>query len=418
MYYSTNLDNKIEVIAEKVENIRSISLGIWLKSGSRFENPDFNGVSHFMEHMLFKGTKNRSPQDIANEIDDIAGEMNAFTTREYTCVYLKVIDEYFEKGLEIVADVFFNSVFPEEEIEKERQVILEEIKMYNDSPEDQVYDLMLDSCYGGHPLAFNVLGDKNTINNIDKNFLVDYYINGFLSRDIVISVAGNIEPQKATSIIKKYFDKKRLNDAHLNAGSPVYQTDDKYKYKDIEQAHYCLALPGIAYNDEKIYQLSLLNNILGGSMSSRLFQNVRELKGLAYSVYSYPLAFHDTGILIVYAGVSPENIEQTGEIIWDNLEGLAGRRENMNITSRELERAKAQVKGSIIFSLESTNSRMMRLGYSKLLKGKVFTPDEIIEKIDKIKLSDLEKLADQLFVPGKLSTALIGPVNNAYNPVK
>ncbi len=411
MYYTTELDNGIKIIAEKMENIKSVSVGIWVKSGSRFENHNYHGLSHFAEHMLFKGTEHRSPRDIANEADDIAADLNAFTTREYTCLYLKVMDEYFERGLEIIVDVFLNSIFPEEEVEKERQVILEEIKMYNDTPEDIVHDLILEACYDGQPLSYNVLGDQESIKEIDRDILRDYYKEEFLSRETVIAVAGNIDPSKACSKIEEYFHKKGKTSTLEKTGkkTPEYRVNHKSFYKDIEQVHYCLSLPGLSYQDDRIYQLSLLNNILGGSMSSRLFQNIREINGLAYTVYSFPLAFHDCGVMIIYAGISKENLRQTGELIWENIEHLKGEDESFKITAKELERAKAQVKGSIIFGLESTNSRMIRLGHSMLLKGKVLTPEEVIDKIDNIKLNDLEMVANELFLPEKLSSSMVGP---------
>lgn len=421
MYYTVKLNNGIKVIAEEVKNIRSISLGIWVKSGSRYESPWCQGISHFIEHMLFKGTKNRTTKEIANEIDDIAAEVNAFTSREYTCLYLKVIDEYFEKGLDIVSDIILNPLFPPEEIERERQVILEEIKMYKDTPEEVVHDLMIETCFEGSSLAYNVLGQEKVIDKLDKSILMDYFNEKFNANNIVISVAGNIEPEKVCSLIERYFEGINKYDGlevNIDDYAAEYQQNDSYNYKDIEQAHYCMAFPGISYSDEKIYQLSLLNNILGGSMSSRLFQNIREAKGLAYSVFSYPVAFCDCGLFMIYAGISPENVEKAGELILENLMELVNNNEGQKIMSQELERARAQIKGSLIFSLESTNSRMLRLGYSQLLKGQALTPEQVIERIDNITLADLEKLSSKLFLTQELSTALVGPVNKIFNPVK
>ncbi len=415
MFEKVALDNGLRLMVEPMESVRSVTVGIWIKCGSRYESTDRHGVSHLLEHMLFKGTDTRTAKDIAEQVDSIGGHLNAFTSKEYTCIYLKVIDDHFETALEILSDMYFNSKFSEDELQKERQVIVEELKMYEDTPDEYVHDLLLEACYGQHELAHNILGDRDSIVDLSSEVLTNHHQSHFLPEKTVVSVSGNIEYQRAYNFVDKLFGKFPYQDKGetIVTDIPDYQTGRIVKKKDTEQVHYCLAFPGVPVTSKNLYHLGLLNNILGGSMSSKLFQEIREVNGLCYAVYSYYLNFIDSGLFVIYAGFSPENFSDTNEKIWDIINNV----KVGSITQQELQRSKEQVKGNILMGLESTSNRMARLGRDELLKERILTYDEIINLIEQVTVEELTSMAQNIFQKDKSAVSVIGPVSDSEIPV-
>ncbi len=388
MIIKRNLSSGIELIMEKVPYVRSVSIGIWVQAGSVNEDDKNNGISHFIEHMLFKGTEKRTAKDIAGDIDKIGGQINAFTGKESTCYYVKVLDTHIEDGVEILMDMLMNSKFDENEILKEKAVVHEEINMYEDSPEDTVHDLLSEIVFDGYPLSRPIIGNRETIKSFDRDMIMSYMNENYSLDNIIISAAGNIEEAQLVNILEKnilpFIKKERTNPDKL----PVYQPKIKVKRKDIEQAHLCMGIKGIPLDDKRYYPLSILSNILGGSMSSRLFQKIREEKGLAYSVYSYTTSYVTDGIFAVYAGVSPRQLPEASRLMIEEINLLREK----GVTAEELTTAKEQLKGNYILNLESISGRMASIGKSQLLLNKVYTPDQIIGFINNVTMEDMNEI--------------------------
>jgi len=405
MYHTSTLANGITVVCEPIPFVRSVAFGIWVKNGSRGELPSQKGISHFIEHMLFKGTAKRTHVDIAEEMDAIGGQVNAFTGKEYTCYYTVSLDGHFGTALDILADMFLNSNFPPEELTKEQRVILEEIDMYEDTPEDLVFEIMQEGIWQDSSLGHPILGDKSTVSSFGQDALRGYFAANYHPENIVISVAGNINPDEVVSKVAGYFESYRASGATpLTPVVPDYHRGIFSKTKDIEQAHLALAFPGIPINSPRLYDMTLLNTILGNGMSSVLFQKIREELGLAYSVYTHYSSYTDTGLFSIYAGVSPENLSFTYEAIVKELEAVnAG-----NITAAHVAKAKEQLKSSLLLSLESSSSRMMRMGRSMLVLGRIHTSDEIIEKIDNVTHENVLSMANEIFCLPDMSVAVVG----------
>jgi predicted Zn-dependent peptidase len=397
------LDNGVRVIIEKIPTVRSVALGIWVGTGSRYETPDNNGISHFIEHMLFKGTEKRSAKEIAESFDHIGGHVNAFTSKEYTCYYARVLDEHSPLALEILADMFFHSVFDEAEIKKERNVVIEEIKMYDDTPDDLVHDLIARASYQSHPLGYSILGTEEVLGTLTREKILTYIDQRYTPQNVVITVAGNVN-EKLLEEIKAYFSSFQRKNHPANISPAIFHPEVRLKKKETEQAHLCLSFPGLEIGNKEMYSLILMNNILGGSMSSRLFQEVREERGLAYSVFSYHSAFQDSGMFTVYAGTTPKQLEEVYRVIMDTLSVLRAK----GITNEELSKGKEQLKGSLMLSLESTNSRMSRLGKNELLLGKHLDLDEILHKVNDVTLESIQKVIGKIF-DQPMATALVSP---------
>lgn len=401
------LKNGLRVVLEDIPTIRSVSIGIWVRTGSRYEAAANNGVSHFIEHMLFKGTYRFSARQIAEQFDRIGGNVNAFTDKEYTCYYAKVLDRHAEFALDILADMYFHSLISQEELNKEKKVILEEIAMYEDTPDDLVHDLIAKSVYGDHALGFPVLGSIDNINKLTAEDLHHYKRNHYRMDNTVISVAGHID-DGLLAHIEHLFGGYQTDMKPCEVNSPKYIGTPIFQEKDTEQHHLCMALPGISLQDDHLYAMSLLNNVIGGSMSSRLFQEVREERGLAYSIYSYHTAFADDGLLTIYAGTAPD---QTEDVIKVTMEVLASLKQH-RISEDELLTGKEQLKGNFILSLESTSNHMNRIGKNELMAGKHFSVDEVLQKIDAIEHHHIEAVIQRLFSK-PLAIALIGEENDA-----
>lgn len=380
------------VIMEKSERVQSAALGIWVRAGASDEWDEVSGVSHFIEHMMFKGTKNRTAKQIAEDVDKIGGVFNAFTGKEATCYYIKTLSSNICKGAEILLDMLTGSKFDQEEMDRERQVICEEIKMVKDTPDDDVYDTISELVAGGNPLGRSILGTPESLAGIDRSRLVDYRDQMYARDSIVVAVAGNFDEEAIEAIFEDRLtslrDKKPKKEIQLKP----YQQSFNVKVRDIEQTHICLATPGIALDDPRYYAFVLLNSIFGGSMSSRLFQNIREQKGLAYSVCSMNLFSSYWGFFSIYAGVSPEKAEEALDAIHYELDTLR----KSGVTGEELAMAKEQMKSSYIFGLESVNSRMFSIGKNKLLLDRVYAEEEVLSSFDRVTREDIREVAEMI----------------------
>lgn len=386
------LNCETTVIMEKSERVQSAALGIWVRAGASDEWDEVSGVSHFIEHMMFKGTKNRTAKQIAEDVDKIGGVFNAFTGKEATCYYIKTLSSNICRGAEILLDMLTGSKFDQEEMDRERQVICEEIKMVKDTPDDDVYDTISELVAGGNPLGRSILGTPESLAGIDRSRLVDYRDQMYARDSIVVAVAGNFDEEAIEAIFEDRLtslrDKKPKKEIQLKP----YQQSFNVKVRDIEQTHICLATPGIALDDPRYYAFVLLNSIFGGSMSSRLFQNIREQKGLAYSVCSMNLFSSYWGFFSIYAGVSPEKAEEALDAIHYELDTL---RES-GVTEEELAMAKEQMKSSYIFGLESVNSRMFSIGKNKLLLDRVYAEEEVLSSFDRVTREDIREVAEMI----------------------
>lgn len=380
------------VIMEKSERVQSAALGIWVRAGASDEWDEVSGVSHFIEHMMFKGTKNRTAKQIAEDVDKIGGVFNAFTGKEATCYYIKTLSSNICKGAEILLDMLTGSKFDQEEMDRERQVICEEIKMVKDTPDDDVYDTISELVAGGNPLGRSILGTPESLAGIDRSRLVDYRDQMYARDSIVVAVAGNFDEEAIEAIFEDRLTSLRDEKPKKEIQLKPYQQSFNVKVRDIEQTHICLATPGIALDDPRYYAFVLLNSIFGGSMSSRLFQNIREQKGLAYSVCSMNLFSSYWGFFSIYAGVSPEKAEEALDAIHYELDTL---RES-GVTEEELAMAKEQMKSSYIFGLESVNSRMFSIGKNKLLLDRVYAEEEVLSSFDRVTREDIREVAEMI----------------------
>jgi predicted Zn-dependent peptidase len=394
----------VRIVLENIPTVRSVAIGVWIGTGSRFENTKNNGISHFLEHMFFKGTKTRTAREIAESFDSIGGQVNAFTSKEYTCYYAKVLDTHSPYALEVLADMFFNSTFDEGELLKEKNVVLEEIKMYEDTPDDIVHDMLSRASFQNHELGFPILGTEETLNTFTGNTLRDYMDTHYVPEEVVISVAGNVDESFIKEVEKWFGDYKTSGIIKPEIQSPVFYPEKLSRKKETEQAHLCLGFPGLSLKDKRSYSLIILNNIFGSSMSSRLFQEVREQKGLAYSVFSYHSAFQDNGIFTIYGGTAPHQLDELYNTILNIVDDL---KEN-GITDKELKNSKEQIKGNLMLSLESTNSRMSRNGKHELILGYHRTLDDMVESIDNVSKDDVNTLVQSIFSEG-CSASLVSP---------
>ncbi len=396
------LSNGISVVSEKIPSTRSVSFGIWVKAGSRNETSSTNGITHLIEHMIFKGTSKYTANEIANLFDGLGGNINAFTSKENTCYYFVVLDQHLPKALAVLADMFFHSLFASDELEKEKNVVYEEISMYEDTPDDQVHDLIAAAAYKSHSLAFPILGDYERLQSFESEHLHNYMKSNYSLSNIVISVAGNIDEQ-LPQLLEEHFSFFQNNTTQQAVESPLFHSDVHFRQKQTEQHHICLALPGLKLGDARTYSMSVLNNIIGGGMSSRLFQEIREQRGLAYSVYSYHAAYTDCGMFVVYAGTTPKQTE----LLLDVTMGVLGGISKSGINEEELFRTKEQLKGNFILASESSSSRMHRMGRNQLMLGKHLTMDEVLNKIDCVTLEDVHLLAKDIFAH-PLALAMVG----------
>lgn len=409
MYKRYTLDNGLRVVTEYIPFVKSISIGIWIETGSKYETKDNNGISHFIEHMLFKGTSSKSAKEIAEMIDGIGGQINAFTSKECTCFYTKVLDSHYQLAIELLADMLFNSKFDTTDIEKEKSVIYEEISMYEDSPEDLAHDLLYQSIFKNNSLGLPILGINDSLKEINREKMIKYMQEYYVPNNAVISVVGNFNDDDLLRIIESKFKRWKRSVLSIKEDTvPKYNFQHISKIKDIEQVHLILGLKGISLGENNRYPLLVVNNILGGSMSSRLFQNIREDRGLVYSIYSYPSSYKDAGLLSIYAGMNPEQLEEVSALIYKELEGLKVK----GLTGIELNKSKEQLKGNYILGLESTSSRMSSIGKTELLLNKIYSPKEIIEKIDTVTMEDVEKVIEEIIDLSNIASITVGKNEN------
>jgi predicted Zn-dependent peptidase len=405
------LSNGLRVMIEPIPSIRSVSIGIWVKTGSRNEIPENNGVSHFIEHMLFKGTNRYSAKDIADRFDGIGGNVNAFTSKEYTCYYAKVLDEHLPIAVDILADMFFESQLADTELAKEKNVILEEISMYEDTPDDTVHDLASKAAYDGHPLAYSILGTAERLNAMGSLHLREYMRERYSIRNTVVSIAGNVT-EEVLALVDKHFGRFDNAGQEMKVEAPTFHSNALFHRKKTEQNHVCLTFPGCSIQDPNQYAMVLLNNTIGGGMSSRLFQEIREKRGLAYSVYSYHTSYADCGLFTVYAGTAPKQTQDVYDLTMELLGDVAAK----GLSDTELTRGKEQLKGNLILSLESTSSRMNRLGKNELMLGRHYTLDEMLERIDNVTQKDInDVIAKMVAVP--CAVAMVGSNEQAASGI-
>lgn len=405
MFRKEHLSNGIPVVMEPLKNMRSVAIGIWVKVGSRNEPLDENGISHFLEHMFFKGTHKRTAKDIAIEIDSLGGELNAFTSKESTTFYVKILDEYIEKGVELLSDIFLHSTFPEEDIEKEKRIIKEEIKMVEDTPDDYVHDLFNQTIWGNTCLGQSVLGRRETVRSFTRDDLVSHIKKYYGIKDVIIACAGNFEPESVLVILNKNLGSLRRGSEAWKDTPPLFNSRVEVFHKELSEAHVCMGVEGIPQASEERYSLSVLNTIFGAGVSSRLFQEIREKRGLAYSIYSFVSSYFDTGMWGIYAGVSRKRVRELVELVLKEINDLKD-----TLTEVELERAKNHLKGNIILGLESTGSRMNNIARQEIYYGRYYSPKEVMREIDLIKLSQIRDLAERLLKREGFSITIYGPV--------
>lgn len=407
MYEYKTLTNGIRIVAEKIPYLRSISMGVWIGNGSRHEKVEENGISHFIEHMLFKGTSNRSASEIALEIDEIGGQINAFTAREYTCFYTKTLDTHADTASDVLSDIIFNSLLTARDMELERRVIGEEISLYEDSPEDLVYDLLYETIWPGESMGRSILGTPESLAAITPEMMRKYMGSHYTGDNMVIAVSGNYD-ESLFDILEKYFGSRAVNRGCPDIPSAAYSPGRVFKSKDIEQVQLVAAFKGIDIYDESVYSLLTFNNIFGSGMSSRLFQNIREKKGLVYSIGAGHSAYIGAGIFDISAGMSPENLPAVAELIAEEIHNV----KRNKLSSEEIRRAKEQLKGNYILSYESTGARIQGAGRSLLLDKPIYTCDEALQRIDSVTADSVAEIIDRIFDTSALSVAAVGPVDN------
>lgn len=404
MFTKRHLDNGIPVVMEQLKNYRSVIVGIWVKVGSRNESHDKNGISHFLEHMFFKGTKKRNATDISVEIDSVGGELNAFTSRENTVFYVKILDEFVDRGIELLSDIFMHSTMPENEIEKEKGVIKEEIKLVEDTPDDYIHDIFNKTIWGNTGLGQPVLGEKETIKNFSRDDLVNHVRKYYGTSDTVIACAGNFIPDHIINLLNHHLGSLRRGSEPDFFPQPFFEGKVSIHTKDLSEVQLCLGVEGLPFLSSERYTLALLNSILGASVSSRLFQEIREKKGYAYSIYSFANSYTDTGFWAVYAGIGKKKALTVTQLIIKELNELSA-----SITKEELRRAKDQIKGNIVLGMESTSSRMQSIARQEIYFKRYLTIQEILRSVEDVTLKQAKDLASRLLNNSKMSIAVLGP---------
>jgi len=402
------LPNGLTVITEEMSHIRSVSIGIWVKTGSRHETVETNGLSHFVEHMLFKGTKQRSAEAIARQVDSIGGNMDAFTAKESICFDIKVLDEHLPIAMDVLSDLVLNPVFDAQDIVRERGVILEEIKMDEDSPDYLVHEIFTQNFWKDHPLGKPILGTKETVRRFEQPLLFDYHVQRFSPGNLLVCAAGNIEHARFVELVKERFAhlKPHKNGFQQEAPRVVARIIMRNK-KALEQVQICVGVPSHPISHEKRYAGYILNTLLGGGMSSRLFQNVRERQGLVYAIYSELNPYRDTGCLSVYAGTSRESAPKVVAEIVEEFRRLKGEK----IPEEELRRSKDQLKGSLMLSLESSMARMSNLARQEMYFDRFYSLDEIIERIEAVSAEDVQGVANDFFRSEMIAVTVLGNLN-------
>jgi predicted Zn-dependent peptidase len=408
LFRKTVLPNGVRIITEEIDFVHSAAIGLWVGAGSRDEREGYEGISHFIEHMFFKGTEHRTARELAESLEAVGGQLNAFTTKEYTCYYAKILDEDLDLAIDVLSDMFFHSLFDEKEIEKEKNVVIEEIKMYEDSPDELIHDIFSERVWNEHPLGKPILGTEESIRALSQAKIMLFLSEHYAPDNVVIAVAGKIKHEDVVAKLSDQFGMFQRGGRRVLEGKPTGHTVEHYKKRDTEQMHILLGVPGLDQDDDDIYAMHIFNNILGGGLSSRLFQEIRERRGLAYSVYSYHSTYVDTGLFVIYAGTSPRNTKEVCECILQELKEI----KQQGITEVELARTKAQIKGGLYLGLEAVSSRMSRLGKTELTYNRVLSPEEVVEKLMKVTLEDVSRLIGRLWQREKISIMTLGPAGH------
>jgi len=398
------------VVTEEMPGMRSVAMGIWVDVGSRDERPNINGASHFLEHLLFKGTDTRSAREIAEAFDAIGGDLNAFTAKEYTCYYCRVRDQDLPMAVGFISDMLQNSVLAKMDVDAERLVILEEINRQEDAPDDLIHDLFTENLWQGHRLGRPVLGTRETITSINRDQIKRFYDRLYRPPHFVIAAAGNVKHERLCALVEEQMDTGRRVSTSISrkvrtgGDVPRAHASTLVRHRATEQAHICLGTNAYSRRDPDRFAFGVVNSALGGGMSSRLFQEIREKRGLAYSVYSYHSMFAETGLFMVYAGTTPSKADQVLSIARGELADVAGG----GLSDEEIERAKGHMKGSLVLSLEDTSGRMSRIGRSEISQGEILTVDEVLQRIDDVSREDAERTARAVF-NRPMALAVIGP---------
>lgn len=391
-----------------MEHVRSASVGIWVRSGSRHEAAPLNGISHFIEHTLFKGTRNRTSREIAVESDAIGGHVDAFTSREVASYYVKVLDEHLPRAFDLLADLVTSPLFANEELDRERNVVTEEIKMVEDTPDDLVHEVFVANFWPDHPLGRSILGTVDTLATFNHDRVTNYFADVYAPRNLVVAGAGNIEHERFVDMVGGYLSGLKDRPVNLKASAPLHAKRRIILDKDLEQAHLLLGTCCPSMTSADRYTVHVLNVILGGGMSSRLFQTIREDRGLAYAVYSGVNAYTDAGYLSVYAATSPEQLTDVIKLSIEEFNKL----KQEPVSDLELERAKGQLKVSIMLSLESTSARMSNLARQEIFFGRQFTLDEILQRIDDVTIADVQRVAGEIFSGDELAITALGQLGS------
>ena len=393
-------------------HVRSVSIGVWLARGSRHEPSEHSGIAHFVEHMLFKGTSSRTAEDIAQTIDSIGGQMDAFTAKEYASYYIKVLDEHLPLAVDVLSDIVMRPAFAPDDLQREKKVVLEEIKMVEDTPDDLVHELFTEHFWRNHPLGRPILGTKETVESLTTDGLRRYFQDTYTASNLIISVVGNIEHEDVRALIARYFDALPSSSSRVAEDRPRVVPNVLIRNKELEQSHVCLGTSSYQQDHEDRYTSYVLNTILGGSMSSRLFQNIRERRGLAYSVFSGLSAYRDAGSITIYAGCANSAV---GELIDLVISELRGMKDHL-LPEEELRRAKDHLKGSLMLNLESTSSRMSHLARQEIYFDRQFGLDETLQGVERVTVQDVARVARDLFTDGALAATVLGAVNGLQLP--
>ena len=405
MYKKHVLENGLTIIGEEIPYVKSISLGVWINAGSRIEDEEISGVSHFIEHMLFKGTRNRTSKQIASEIDNLGGQINAFTSKECTCYYVKLLDSHIDIGIDVLSDMILNSKFNEDDLDKERSVIIEELKMYEDSPEDLAYDLLTENIYKNDPLGMNIIGTEESLNRLNREKLLDYFNKYYVPNNSVIAISGNFNFDEIINKIEEKFKVWKKRDVNVDIKKAEFKSCFLTKNKDIEQVNLAMSLEAVPIeSDKEVYALAVINTVFGGSISSRLFQKIREEKGLVYSIYSSQSLYRKCGELGIFASMSNEHLKEVYESIIEEIKIM----KKYYLTDQEIKESKEQLKGSYILGLESTSSRMMSIGRALLLNNKVESTDDILKSIDNVDRETVKIVIDKIFNLDILVVCIVG----------
>ncbi len=406
------LPSGLRILTEQMTQVRSISIGVWLTRGSRHESAERSGIAHFVEHMLFKGTASRSAEDIAQQIDSIGGQLDAFTAKEYASYYIKVLDEHLPLAIDILSDIVRNPAFTPDDIEREKKVVLEEIKMVEDTPDDLVHELFTQGFWENHPLGRPILGTKETVESFNADLLRDYFRGVYTADNLIVSAVGNLEHDRVRELVAAKFGSLVGAGAPAADRAPAVVPNVLIRNKELEQSHVCLGVGSYPQDHDDRYSSYVLNTLLGGSMSSRLFQNIREKRGLAYAVFSGLSAYRDAGAFTIYAGCANDAVDEVVDLCVEELRGV----KNTEVSASELQRSKDHLKGSLMLGLESTASRMSHLARQEIYFDKQFGLDETLQGIEKVTAADVQRVAADLFQNGSLSATVLGNVNGLQIP--